>query len=379
MAIATALGGYTGAEADVMRRTMGNIRKQGRLEKALEELRERMIANERVTPRVTAQVAAKLCEDLQSFANYGFPESHAWSFALIAFATAHLKVHFPTEFYLGLLNAWPMGFYSPATLIHDAKRQGVEVRPPCLRHGVRDCTTEPTADPARPALRIGWRFVRGMGTRTLDRLGVARGAFPFTSIADVAERARLTRAEATALAMADAFAAWEPERRRAAWEALRAVSDTLPLAPAHRTPHRPAPIGRHELIRIDYHMTGTSIHGHPMLALRERLRVRRVRDSRDLQEMGDGSAIAVGGMVVVRQRPHTAKGTIFLLLEDEYGFINVIVHKDLVEPNEDVVKREQFIVVKGLVQREGAAISVIGKSFYALDGGSITHESRDFH
>ncbi len=385
MAIAMALGGYTGGEADEMRRTMGNIRKQKRLEAALVRLHERMVANENVTPRVTPDVATKMCEDLQSFANYGFPESHAWSFALIAYATAYLKVHFPAEFYLGILNAWPMGFYSPATLIHDAKRQEVEVRSPCLRDGDWECTTEAATDGKdgeegdRPALRIGWRFVRGMGERTLEKLRNAHAAAPFTSIADVVIRARLTRAEATSLALAGAFSAWEGERRRAAWEALRAVSDTLPFAPAHRALHHPAPLGKHELIAIDYHATGTSIHGHPMMALRERLHDDGVKDSRDLGRVKNGSVVSVAGMVVVRQRPQTANGTIFLLLEDEHGFINVVVSKRFVEPNEEVVKRAQFVLVRGRVEREGIAINVVGREFRELAGGEITHRSRDFH
>jgi error-prone DNA polymerase len=379
MSIAMTLGGYTGGEADELRRTMGNIRKQKRLEEALARLRERMINNENVAPRVTPEVAAKLCEDLQSFANYGFPESHAWSFALIAYATAHLKVHYPAEFYLGILNAWPMGFYSPATLIHDAKRQKVEVRAPCLRDGDWECTTEMTADSDRPALRIGWRFVRGMGERTLERLRRAHGAAPFTSIADVVIRARLTRAESTALALAGAFSGWERERRRAAWEALRAVSDTLPFAPAHRALHHPAPMGKHETIAIDYHTTGTSIHGHPMMELRERMRSEGVKDSRELGQMPNGRIVSVAGMVVVRQRPQTSNGTIFLLLEDEHGFINVIVPKKFVEPNEEIVKRAQFVRIKGRMEREGTAINVVGTVYEALSVTAVTHKSRDFH
>jgi error-prone DNA polymerase len=379
MAIAKALGGYTGGEADEMRRTMGNIRKQKRLEAALLKLREKMIANEKITPRVTPEVATRLCEDLQSFANYGFPESHAWSFALIAYATAYLKVHYPAEFYLGILNAWPMGFYSPATLIHDAKRQQVEVRPPCLRYGNCDCTTESSADPGKPALRIGWKFVRGMGERTLEKLRSAHGVAPFTSIEDVVTRARLTRAEAASLALADSFAAWEKDRRRASWEALRAVSDTLPFAPARRTFHNPAPLGKHELIKLDYHAAGTSIHGHPMLELRDRLRADSVKDSRDLGQVQNGSLVSVAGMVVVRQRPYTANGTLFLLLEDEHGFINVIVSKKLVEANENVVTQAQFILIRGRMEREGAAINVVGREFLALEVEEVTHKSRDFH
>jgi error-prone DNA polymerase len=379
MSIAMALGGYTGGEADELRRTMGNIRKQKRLDGALAKLHERMIANEAIVPRVTPEIATEMCADLQSFANYGFPESHAWSFALIAYATAYLKVHFPAEFYLGILNAWPMGFYSPATLIHDAKRQKVEVRSPCLRDGNWECTTEPSADANVPALRIGWRFVRGMGERTLERLRSAHDAAPFTSIADVVVRARLTRAESTSLALAGAFGAWENERRKASWEALRAVSDTLPFAPAHRAMHNPAPLGKHELIAIDYHSTGTSIHGHPMMALRERLRGEGVKDSRDLERVRNGSEVSVAGMVVVRQRPHTANGTIFLLLEDEHGFMNVVVSKNLVEPNEEVVKRAQFVLIRGRVEKQGIAINVVGREFLELEAEQVSHQSRDFH
>jgi error-prone DNA polymerase len=378
MAIAMALGGYTGAEADELRRTMGNIRKEPRLIAALERLCTRMMANE-LTPRVTPELAVRICEDLRSFANYGFPESHAWSFALIAYATAYLKVHYTTEFYLGILNAWPMGFYSPATLIHDAKRHEVEVRTPCLRHGDWECTTEPASNPDRPALRMGWRFVRGIGTVSLDKLRAARAAGMFTSIADVVARAHLTRAEVTSLAASGSFAAWQPDRRRAAWEGLRASSDVLPLAPARHTPYDPRPLGKHEEIALDYHTTGASIQGHPMLALRERMRTWHVKDSRDLGQMTNGSGVTVAGLVVVRQRPHTAKGTIFLLLEDEHGFINVVVPPQLVEPNEEVVKGAQFVLVRGRVSREDAAISVVGREFRALEGAPLTHQSRNFH
>jgi error-prone DNA polymerase len=218
-----------------------------------------------------------------------------------------------------------------------------------------------------------------MGERTLERLRNAHDAAPFTSIADVVVRARLTRTESTSLALAGAFGAWEKERRKASWEALRAVSDTLPFAPAHRAMHNPAPLGKHELIAIDYHSTGTSIHGHPMMALRERLRGEGVKDSRDLESVRNGSEVTVAGMVVVRQRPHTANGTIFLLLEDEHGFMNVVVSKNLVEPNEEVVKRAQFVLIRGRVEKQGVAINIVGREFLELEAEQVSHQSRDFH
>lgn len=398
MAIAMALGGYTGAEADEMRRTMGNIRKEPRLLAALDRLRQRMIDHD-ITPRIPPDVAQAIVDDLRSFANYGFPESHAWSFALIAYTTAWLKVHYPTEFYMGYLNAWPMGFYSPATLIHDAKRHGVEVRPPCLLHGDWECTAEdavpPTADaviaqrrfvregPPRPhpALRVGWRFVRGLSTRALESLRTARlgaNATPFTGIADVVQRATLTRAEANILAQAGAFAAWNPDRRQAAWEALRAMNDRLPLAPAHHTPYTPPPLTRDELIQLDYHATGVTINGHPMMRYRDELRARGVKDSRELARVPHRRTVSVAGLVVIRQRPYTANGTLFLLLEDEHGFINVVVRKDDVAPNEEVVKHAQFLIVHGHVEREDAALNVVGHAFERLDAEALTQKSRDF-
>src|ERR1019366_3621009 len=206
MAIAIALAGYTPAEADLLRRTMGNQRKETLLVAALADLRERMIAKE-IAPAVAEQIEA----DLRGFANYGFPESHAWSFALIAYATAWLKTNYPTEFYFGLLNSQPMVFYSVSTLLHDARRHDVPLRPPCLARGHRDCTTEPDADPARPALRVGWRFIRGLGRVGLDALEAAQTTRPFCGIADVVQRAHLDRTNTIAVAQSGAFAAWEPD------------------------------------------------------------------------------------------------------------------------------------------------------------------------
>ncbi len=168
MAIARDLGGYTGAQADELRRTMGNIRKQSKLEAALARLQASM-AGEGIAPAVATQIV----DDLKSFANYGFPESHAWSFALIAYATAYLKTHCPAEFYAGLLNSWPMGFYPVSTLVHDALRRGVEVRGPCMRDGDWECTVEETEVRDRPALRIGWRHVRGVGEAVIESLRAA--------------------------------------------------------------------------------------------------------------------------------------------------------------------------------------------------------------
>jgi error-prone DNA polymerase len=381
MAVAMVMAQYTAAEADALRRTMGHNRKRNRLLDELERLRTRMVER-----GVSDQAAEEIRHDLESFGSYGFPESHAWSFALIAFATAWLRCHHPAEFYLGLLNSWPMGFYSPATLVHEARRQGVEVRPPCLKHGDWECTVEETRDFARPALRIGWRHVRGMGERALDRLRSARAVGGFGSVEDVVRRAALTRFEALALARGGAFGAWEPDRRHAAWEALRVVGDGLPLAPAPsgieeeraRRRYRPRPVARDELIYLDYFATGMSLNGHPMERARERLNRGGALDSRALRELKGGEQVIVGGLVTIRQRPQTANGTIFLLLEDEHGFINVVVPSKLVEPNREVVKFATFVLVQGRFEREGEVMNVIGRRFKELSMRRIQYASRNF-
>jgi len=396
MAIAMKLGGYNATEADLLRRTMGNVRKKGRLEAALAGLERALLKR-----GVEASVAAKICDDLVSFANYGFPESHAWSFALIAYVTAFLKAHHPTEFFIGLLNAQPMGFYPVSTLIHDAVRHDVRVLPPCLAAGDWECRFvrlpregSAVVDDARiestdvtgawkhdwdPAMRVGWKFVRGVGARTIEALRAARAAGPFTSIADVVERAKLDRGDVLAFAQAGAFAAWAPDRRDAAWEGLRACGDVLPLAPATVSRHDPVPISRDQLIHLDYHAVGMSIYGHPMEALRERLTSGGAIDSRRLMDMPNRRVVTVCGLVTIRQRPATAGGTIFLLLEDEWGYINVVVPQPLVAPNEEVVKRAPFVIVQGRVENDGSAISVVGQRFRELKVDTqLTHHARSF-
>jgi error-prone DNA polymerase len=384
MAIARDLGGYTGAQADELRRTMGNIRKQPHLQAALDRLRDRMVVE-----GIALDVAVQIVDDLQSFANYGFPESHAWSFALIAYATAYLKTHCPAEFYAGLLNSWPMGFYPVSTLVHDALRRGVEVRGPCIRDGDWECTVEETEEHDRPALRIGWRHVRGVGQAVIEALRAAheptQGGRPFTSIADVVTRARLESRAAGALARAGAFGGWEHDRRRAGWEALRVAGDQLPLAPARiddGTSHfAPRPIGNDERIALDYDALGLTVAGHPMERFRARLRTLGAIDSQDLLECRGGERVLVGGLVTVRQRPESAKGTVFLLIEDEWGAANIVVSRALDEQFRETVRHATFLLVYGRIERDGAQINVIGRRFSPLYDHAdepLVHRSHDF-
>jgi error-prone DNA polymerase len=402
MAISMALGGYTAAEADELRRTMGHVRKLPRLEAALERLRERMIAN-----GVAPAAAAGIAEDLHSFANYGFPESHAWSFALIAYATAWLKAHHPAEFLMALLNAWPMGFYPPATLVHEARRNGnVVVRGPCLRDGQWECTLEIDVGDRRgaaqrepqasapppvpqspmgggergggppvgggggevkpPAVRIGWKHIRGLGEASRDRLQQAAAAGGFTGVADVVRRAGLSRADALHLARAGAFEAFEPGRRKAAWEALRAAGDTLPLAPARHLPFQMEELEGHERIFLDYLATGICVDGHPMEHIRTRLREYGVTGSAGFAELDDGAPVVVAGLVVVRQHPQTARGTVFILIEDEHGFLNLIVPPPVYDRYREIIHSAPFLLVQGRFERDERVENIVAERFREL-------------
>jgi error-prone DNA polymerase len=396
-----ALGGFSAAEADELRRSMGHIRKLPKLQAVLERLKRRIMAH----VGLPEKVAAEIVDDLRSFSSYGFPESHAWSFALIAYTTAYLKAHYPAEYCLGLLNAWPMGFYPPATLVHDARRHGVTVLGPCLRDGAWDCTMD-TLDTmeggeAEPALRIGWRHIRGLGEKARQALQDARAAGPFTGVEDVVRRAALTRPEALHLARAGAFEAFEPGRRRGAWEALRAAGDVLPLAPARLSaslPFDPRELEGEELIFLDYLATGISVRGHPLEHMRPRLAAAGATSSAELETAPEGGRVVVAGLVVARQHPETARGTVFLLLEDEFGFLNVIVPAPVYEANREVIRFAPFLVVEGRVERdsrslnrsarspqrseeEGAfgGINVVGRRFRELQVRPIAYRSHDFH
>jgi error-prone DNA polymerase len=377
MSISMALGGFSPGEADELRRAMGHQRKLPKLHAALKRLHDACVAR-----GVAEDVADEVVQDLYSFANYGFPESHAWSFALIAYATAYLKANHPAEFFLGMLNAWPMGFYPPATLVHDARRHGVHVLGPCLRTGEWNCTIEDDG-----ALRIGWRHIRGLGNSARDALQQAHAERPFTSVADVVRRAALTRADAIQLARSGAFEAFAPGRRAAAWEALRVAGDVLPLAPAHTLAFEPRELDGAERIFLDYLATGICTDGHPMEHMRARLNELGVASSADLEHQAPGERIVVSGLVVARQHPATANGTVFILLEDEFGYMNIIVPRVLYQENREVVRHAPFLAIEGRFEREERVMNIVGRRFRELRVGQrrapstepINFRSRDFH
>jgi error-prone DNA polymerase len=221
-----------------------------------------------------------------------------------------------------------------------------------------------------------------MGESAREALQAARAERPFTSIGDVVRRAQLTRTDALALARAGAFEAFQPGRRRAAWEALRVAGDLLPLAPARVLPFDPREMEGEELIFLDYLATGISTHGHPMEHIRARLDAAGVTPSRDLASVFPGEKIVVAGLVVARQHPETAKGTVFVLLEDEWGFLNVIVPRETFAKNREVVKFSPFLVIEGRFEREDRVMNVIGFRFRELrldNRKPVIYRSRDFH
>jgi len=232
-----------------------------------------------------------------------------------------------------------------------------------------------------PSLRIGWRHIRGLGEKAREALQATHADSPFTSIRDVVRRTKLSRADALQLARAGALEAFEPGRRKAAWEALRAAGDLLPLAPARVLPFDPQELEGAERIFLDYLATGICVDGHPMEHMRDRLDAAGVAASRDLETYATGERIAVAGLVVARQHPETAKGTVFVLLEDEFGYLNVIVPRQTYARNREVVKYAPFLVVEGRFEREDRVMNIVGTRFRELAlrrKERINYRSKDF-
>jgi error-prone DNA polymerase len=375
MKVAVALAGFTPAQADRLRRAMGFKRSEPAMREVGRELEAGLVRN-----GVPPDVRERIFQQLTAFASYGFPESHAASFALLVYASAWLKLHAPPEFYWAMLNAQPMGFYSPSTLVHDARRHGVEVRPIDLARSTWDSVLEPIAGApvtAGHALRLGLRLVRGLGPAARERLELARAEGPFASVEDVVRRTGLGEAELRALAEAGAFRTLWPGRRAALWELLRRLrGDGGPLAP--RRPEVEglsrqkegksfplAPLTRAERIAADYRATGLSPEGHPMEFLREELERAGVLSAAALRERADGDEVRVAGIAICRQRPGTAKGVMFMTLEDETGFANFVVMQDVRERFQ-VELRSPLLLASGRVEREEEVINVLARRIEPL-------------
>ncbi|RMH39606.1 MAG: DNA polymerase III subunit alpha [Deltaproteobacteria bacterium] len=377
MKLAVVAADYTPGEADQLRRDMAAWRRSGRIERHRERLVSRMVQK-----GIAEEFAQRVFEQIKGFGDYGFPEAHAASFALIAYATAWLKCHFPAEFACALLNAQPMGFYSPATIVEDARRHGVEVRPIDVAHSNWDCSLEPDGA-GRFAIRMGLRYVKGLGPADGARIEGARAAAPFASIEDVVRRTGLDARRQARLAEAGAFASFGRNRRTALWQVhgwARAQRDALPVGTAAPSPAF-ADLPALDAILWDYRTSDHSPRGHPLAPLRPALRARGLPAARDVQRMPDGRQVRYAGIVICRQRPGTASGVTFMTLEDETGFVNAVVWRRVFERYAVLLKTASFLGITGTLQVQQGVVHVVVDRCWQPDVGArpAATRSRDFH
>jgi error-prone DNA polymerase len=373
MQVAIAAAGFTPGEADELRRAMGHKRSHERMAKICSKLVEGMAKN-----GIEPDIARRIFNQIAAFADYGFPESHAASFALLVYASAYLKLYYPAEFACALLNAQPMGFYAPGTIVEDAKRHGVEVRGIDVTRSTWDCSLE------EGALRIGLRYVAGLGAKAREGLEpLLRDRRP-DSLERWVKESGLTVAQLRALAEAGAFDSLWPNRRSALWEVLKHARGAAgPLAPVVRD-RRAAPVPPLtplELTEADYRVTGLSPAGHPMRHLRAAVAAMGAIAAAELARHRDGDWVSVAGLAICRQRPATAKGFCFVTLEDETGLANVVITPKLFEANKRLIRRSPLLVVSGVLQEEQGVLNIRGKRFAAPrpEAGAAFVTSHDFH
>jgi error-prone DNA polymerase len=423
MQVAIAAAGFTPGESDLLRKAMGHKRSRERMADICAKMISGMEKN-----GIPADIAQRIYNQINAFADYGFPESHAASFALIVYASAYLRHYYAPEFLCAILNAQPMGFYSTGTLIEDARRHGVKIRPVDVTRSQWDHTLEPGDAPhAAPVVRLGMRSVLGLGsiakakieaglrTTTATALNAECAEFAestenntsnvnnapqdnpansansalkavavavppiFSSIHDFVHRTKLDRRSLRALAEAGAFDAFvhdEPAARRrrvALWrvfEAEREAPGPLALFPESRVPATLPGFSPPQLTEADYRLTGLSLNGHPMRHVRPLLTPNGVRTAREIHTMHDGDAVAHAGLVICRQRPGTAKGFVFLTLEDETGTINVVITPQRFERQALLISRTPLLLVRGVLQVESGVYNIRAKSFVALKAGA---------
>lgn len=378
MELAMVAADYSPGEADQLRRSMAAWKRHGGLEPHRERLIQGMLRN-----GYDLSFAERIFEQIKGFGSYGFPESHAASFALLCYASSWLKCHEPAIFTCALVNSWPMGFYSPDQLLQEARRQGIEVRPVDVFHSEWDCTLERVAESAL-AIRLGLRQIRGFAEADARRLEQARAQRPWRDVEDLCLRAGLDQRARARLADAGALRALARDRHQARWQ-VAAVQPQLPLfAEVDAVPEGavalPAPTVGEDLVS-DYQTLGTTLGPHPLTLLRPRLRALGCRSSCELAAVEHGDSIAVAGLVVGRQRPQTASGVTFVTLEDEYGMVNVVVWRDLAERQRRALVGSQLLKVSGRLEQENGVRHLIARRLEdvspLLQGLNV--RSRDFH
>ena len=378
MQLAIVAADFTAGEADGLRRAMAAWKRKGGMEPFQKQLIAGMAKN-----GYPSSFAHQIFNQILGFGEYGFPESHAASFALLVYSSSWLKYHEPAAFCAALVNSQPMGFYAPAQLVRDARAHGVEVRPVAIAVSDWDCTLE-RRDDGRPALRLGLRLVKHLSQDGAQRLLAARGMRAFEGIADLAERATLDRRDLEALAAADALASMAGHRHRAVWQ-VGGVERPLPLLPAQTVVDEGLPMLRApreaQDILADYGSLGLSLRRHPVALLRDSLHKRSVIPNQDLWDRPDGLPVTVAGLVITRQRPGSAGGVTFVTLEDETGYVNLIIWERVAKAQRTALLESRMLLVRGRLQREGDVLHVIAHKLTDLSAllGELEVTSRNFH
>jgi error-prone DNA polymerase len=371
MEISMIAAGFSATESDGLRRAMAAWKKEGDLLVYEEKLVGGMLRN-----GYTHDFAERIFAQIKGFGEYGFPESHAYSFALLAYLSSWLKCHEPVCFLAALINSLPMGFYSASQLVQDARRHGVKVLPVDVTRSDWDCTLENmTAENGEGhAVRLGLCRVQSLGEAAAARIVAARAQAPFANAGDLARRAALSPADMKALAAADALASLAGHRRQQVWDAAawQPEAALLQHVPVQEAPLQLPAAPEGEEIVFDYAATGLTLRRHPLALLRPRLNTMRLQTAAQLQQLGHGRMGAACGMVSMRQRPQTANGTMFVTLEDETGNVNVIVWPATVAAQRIPLLRARLLAVRGIWQRDTSTESGSGGQVCHLIAGALT-------
>ena len=375
--VAMVAAGFGPGEADRLRRSIAAWRRRGTLQQFECRLIDGMVQR-----GYDESFARRIYQQILGFGEYGFPESHAASFALLVYVSAWLKWHHPAAFFAALLNSQPMGFYAPAQLIQEARRQGVAVAPVDVCRSDWDCTLEAAGDSRKPRLRLGLRMIKGLSRSAVERLLDARRTSGFPAVRDLARRASLGRRDLHCLAAAGALAGLAGNRHQAVWQ-MMGMEPALPLIGTgveESAPMLPSPT-EGEDIRADYASLGLTLERHPLALLRSRLGQCRVITAAAVRARRHGQLIRTAGIVIGRQRPASAGSVTFVTLEDETGQVNLVVWKRLAERQRAVLLKAQLLGVTGEVQREGAVLHVIARRLWDYSSllGRLPTRSRDFH
>ncbi len=375
MQVAILAAGFTPGEADGLRRAMAAWKRKGGLEKYYSKIVDGMTAR-----GYEQAFAESIFEQIKGFSEYGFPESHSASFALLVYASCWIKCHEPAAFLAALLNSQPLGFYSPSQLVQDARRHGVEVRPVDVMHSDVESTLEDL--PEVPAVRLGLQMVGGLRSKSAARIVQERSVAPFDSAEDLARRCHLELHEMKLLAAAGALQSLAGHRRQQVWEAaaLHSVPELLHDAPVDEDVLELEEAKEGEEVLWDFASVGLTLRSHPMALLRPRLERYKLRNSAQLRQTPNGRLVRTAGIVTVRQQPQTANGTIFVSLEDEHGSIQVIVWRGVREAQREVLLGARLLAVKGRWQREGEVCNLIAEKLADLSPllGRLATESRNF-